>query len=58
MANVKYRKTIAVMPTRFVEGVQARNREILEIYLLQMVMKDRAEMAPAPLWLLEPEGSA
>ena len=58
MADTKYVPTLAVIPARFAPGVQARNRETLEQWHIQMVLEDRAEFAGAPLHLLEPEGSA
>jgi hypothetical protein len=40
------------------QAIQARNRQTLKNYWLQMVMEDRAESAPYPLWLVEAEGNA
>lgn len=54
MNNIEHVKIVS----RFDGDIQARNRQTLEEYYLQMVLEDRAEFATYPLWLVEPEGSA
>ena len=58
MVDTKSHRTFDATPARFVQDVQARNRETLEKWHIQMVLEDRAEFASYPLWLLETEGSA
>jgi hypothetical protein len=58
MVDTKIHQTFDANRTRFALEIQARNRETEKNYWIQMVLEDRAESAPGPLFLLEPEGNA